>query len=152
MFRRWNKDFYFFKDHDVRTKLFFESTQNQCCFNVKFQRWFNVDKLPLFRHWNTVISSTFIQRFYFFKDRVIRTKLFLKSTQNQCCFNVEFYRWVNVDKSTLNQRGCHVDRRRDVISTYIKVESMSSVCWERACSKILLLTISSSNIVTHANG
>ena len=59
----------------------------------------------------------------------MRTKLFLESTQNQRCFNVEFYRWINVDKSTLNQRGYHVDWRRDVISTYIDVESTLSVCW-----------------------
>ena len=60
----------------------------------------------------------------------MRTKLLLKSTQNQRCFNVEFYQWINVDKSTLNQRGYHVDQRRDVISTYINVESTLSVCWE----------------------
>ena len=53
--------------------------------------------------------------------------MFLESTQNQRCFNVEFYRWINVDKSTLNQRGYHVDRRRDVISTDINVEPMLSV-------------------------
>ena len=60
----------------------------------------------------------------------MRTKLFLDSTQNQRCFNVEIYRRINVAKSTLNQRGYHVDRRRDVISTYINVESMLSVCWD----------------------
>ena len=60
----------------------------------------------------------------------MRTKLFLESTQNQHCFNVEIYRWINVDKLTLNQRGYHVDWRRDVISTYINVESTLSVCWE----------------------
>ena len=43
--------------------------------------------------------------------------MFLESTQNQRCFNIEFYRWINVDKSTLNQRGYHAHRRRDVIST-----------------------------------
>ena len=59
----------------------------------------------------------------------MRTKLFLESTQNQRCFNVEFYRWINVDRSTLNQRGYHVDQRRDVISTYINAESTLSVCW-----------------------
>ena len=58
----------------------------------------------------------------------MRTKLFLESTQNQRCFNVEIYRRINVDKSTLNQRGYHVDRRRDVISPYINVESTLSVC------------------------
>ena len=109
--------------------MFLESTQNQRCFNVKFRRWFNVDKLMLFRRWNTVIFSTLISRFYIFKHHDIRTKLFLGSTQNQRCFNVEFYRWINVDKSTLNQRGYHVDRRRDVISTYTNVESTLSVCW-----------------------
>ena len=53
----------------------------------------------------------------------IRTKLFLESTQNQRCFNVEFYQGINVDKSKLNKRGSHVERRRDVISTDINVES-----------------------------
>ena len=62
----------------------------------------------------------------------MRTKLFLESTQNQRCFDVEFYRRINVDKSTCNQRGYHVDRRRDVISTYINVESTLSVCWDSA--------------------
>ena len=55
--------------------------------------------------------------------------MFLESTQNQRCFNVEFYGWINVDKSTLNQRGYQVDRRHDVTSTYINVESTLSVCW-----------------------
>ena len=55
--------------------------------------------------------------------------MFLESTQIQRCFNVDFYRWINIEKSTLNQRGYHVDRRRDVISTYINVESTLSVCW-----------------------
>ena len=59
----------------------------------------------------------------------MRTKLFLEPTQNQRCFNVEIYRRINVDKSTLNQRGYYVDRRRDVISTYINVQSTLSVCW-----------------------
>ena len=53
----------------------------------------------------------------------MRTKLFFNSTQNQRYFNVELYRWIKFDKSTLNQRVYHVDRRRDVISTYINVES-----------------------------
>ena len=55
--------------------------------------------------------------------------MFLESTQNQRCFNVEFDRGINVDKSTLNQRGYHVERRRDVISTYINVQSTLNVCW-----------------------
>ena len=59
----------------------------------------------------------------------MRTKLFLESTQNQCCFNAEIYRRINFDKSTFNQRGYYVDRRRDVISTYINVQSTLSVCW-----------------------
>ena len=58
----------------------------------------------------------------------MKKKLFLDSTQNQCCLNVRFYRWINVGKSTLNQRGYHVDRRRDVISTYMNVESTLSLC------------------------
>ena len=60
----------------------------------------------------------------------MRTKLFLESTQNQRCFNVEIYRQINVDKSALNQCGYHDDRRHDVISTYINVESTLRVCWE----------------------
>ena len=60
----------------------------------------------------------------------MKTKLFLKSAQNQHCFNVEIYRRINVDKSTLNQHGYHVHRRRDFISTYINVDSTLSVCWE----------------------
>ena len=59
----------------------------------------------------------------------MRTKLFLESTQNQRCFNVEIYRRINGYKWTLNQRGYHVDRRCDVIATYINVESTLSVCW-----------------------
>ena len=54
--------------------------------------------------------------------------MFQESTQNLRCLNIEIDRWINVDKSTLNQRGYHVDQRRDVISTYINVESMLSVC------------------------
>ena len=60
----------------------------------------------------------------------MRTKLFLESTQNERCFNVEKYRRINVDKSTLNQGGYHVNRRRDVISTYINIESTFSICWK----------------------
>ena len=59
----------------------------------------------------------------------MRTKLFLESTQNQRRFNVEIYRRINVDKLMSNQRGYKVDRRRDVISTYINVESTLSVYW-----------------------
>ena len=39
----------------VKDNGFLESTQNQRCFNLKFQRWFNFDKLTLFRCWNTAI-------------------------------------------------------------------------------------------------
>ena len=102
----------------MRIKLFLESTQNQHCFNVKFWRWFNVDKLTFFWRWNMVIFSTLILRFYFFKHHNVKTNLFLESTQNQ-----------SSNKSTFNQRRYHVDRRRDVISTYINVESMLNVCW-----------------------
>ena len=60
----------------------------------------------------------------------IGKKMFLESTQNKCCFNVEFYRQINFDKSTLNQHGIHVDYHRDVISIYINLESTLSVSWE----------------------
>ena len=43
---------------NIKRKMLLWSTQNQCCFNVKFGRWFNVDKVMLFRCWNTVIFST----------------------------------------------------------------------------------------------
>ena len=108
----------------MRTKLFLESTQNQRCFNVKFRRWFNVDKLTLFRRWNTVIFSTMIGRFSFFKHDDMRTKLFLESTQINVVSTLKYVdvstltnrRWINVDItltdvatlfqhiSTLNQR------------------------------------------------
>ena len=68
--------------------------------------------------------------------------MFLESTQNQRCFNVEFYRWIKVDKSTLNQRGYHVDWPCDVISTYVNVESTLSVYWD---AMIILTFILSSN-------
>ena len=35
-----------------------------------------------------------------------------------------------VFRINLNQRGYHVDRRSDVISTYINVESTLIVCWD----------------------
>ena len=35
----------------------------------------------------------------------------------------------------LNQRAYHVDRRRDVISTYINIESTLSVCWVKIIAK-----------------
>ena len=114
---------------NIITKLFLESTPNQRCSNVKFRCWFNIDKLTLF---DVEIRLSF-QRCYkdfIFSRIMIWEQMLLKSTQNQRCFNVEFYRWINVDKSTLNQRGYHVDQRRDVISTYINVESTLSVCWE----------------------
>ena len=72
----------------------------------------------------------------------MRTKLFLESTQNQRCFNVEIYRQINVDKSRWNQRGYYVDQPRDVISTYINVESTLSVCWEGCGIEILESNIS----------
>ena len=57
----------------------------------------------------------------------MRAKLFVKSTQNQRFFNIEFYQWIKVHKSMLNQRGYHVDWRHDVISTDINVQSKLSV-------------------------
>ena len=77
----------------------------------------------------------------------MRTKLLLESTQNQRCFNIEIYRRINVDKSTLNQRRYQVDRRRDVISTYINVESTLSVCWEKSENVLLILTVNYRKIV-----
>ena len=48
---------------------------------------------------------------------------------------------MNVDKSTLNQRGYHVDWRRDVIPTYINVESTLSVYWVLAFLCLYLITV-----------
>ena len=64
--------------------------------------------------------------------------MFLGSIQNQRCFNVEIYRRINFDKSTLNQYGYHVDRRGDVISTYVNIESTLSVCWETVNKNAIL--------------
>ena len=58
----------------------------------------------------------------------MRTNLFLESIQNQRCFNDGLPRLISVDKWTLIQHGYHVDRRRDVISTHINVESTFSFC------------------------
>ena len=41
-----------------RTKLVLVSTQNHRCFNVKFWCCVNVDKMTLFRRWNTAICLT----------------------------------------------------------------------------------------------
>ena len=120
-----------FQAPSYKNKIVFRVNLKSTLFNVKFRLWLKVDKLTLFRRWNMIIFSTLIERFWFFKHDDMRTKLFLESTQNQRCFNVEIYRRINVDKSTLNQRGYYVDRRRDVISTYINVESTLSVCWVR---------------------
>ena len=68
----------------------------------------------------------------------MRTKLFLESTQNQRCFEDEFCRWINADKSTLNQPGYHVDQHRHVIWTYINIESTLSVCWVSLFQNITL--------------
>ena len=70
----------------------------------------------------------------------MKTNFFLESTQNQRCFNVEFYQWINVDKWTLNQRVYHVDQLRDVISTYINIESTLSVWWKLVPKNSMLTT------------
>ena len=64
-----------------------------------------------------------------FQARWYENKIVFRVNPNQRCFNVEIYQQINVDKSTLNQRGYHVDRRPDVISTYINVKSTLSPCW-----------------------
>ena len=86
----------------VKDNSFLESTQNQRCFNIKFRRWFNVDKLTFFRRWNTVIFLMLIWRIVIFQASWYMNKIaFLEPAQNQRCFNVEFRRWFNVDKLTL---------------------------------------------------
>ena len=47
-----------FKALWYKNKIVLESTQNQRFLIVKFRRWFNVDKLTLFRIWNTCTFST----------------------------------------------------------------------------------------------
>ena len=74
------------------------------------------------------------------KHHYIRKNFFLESTQNQRCLNVEFDLGINVEKSTLNQRGYHDYRRRNIISIYINVESTLSVLWVNL-SSILLLSV-----------
>ena len=95
--------------------------------------------MTLFPRWNTVTLSTL--RFWFFKHHDIRTKLFLESTQNERCFNVEFDQWTNVYKSKLNIRGYHVDQSRDVISTYTNVETTSGVCWDTFRSSVFQISV-----------
>ena len=53
-FQRWYKDFNFSNFMIEEQNCVLESTQNKRCFNVNFQRWFNIDKLTLFRHWINV--------------------------------------------------------------------------------------------------
>ena len=95
--------------------------------------------MTLFPRWNTVTLSTL--RFWLFKHHDIRTKLFLESTQNQRYFNVEFDQWTNIDKSTLNIRGYHVDQSRDVISTYTNVETTLGVCWDTFRSSVFQISV-----------
>ena len=89
----------------VKDNSFLVSIQNQPCFNVKFRRWCNVDKLT-FRRWNTVIFLMLIWRFLIFQTSRYMNKIaFLESAQNQRCFRVKFRRWFNVDKLTLFRRS-----------------------------------------------
>ena len=98
-----------------RTKFVLVSTQNHCCFNVKFWCSFNVDKMTLFRRWNTVISWTLISTLQFLKHYIIRTKMVLWSTQNQRCFNVKFH----VDLMLINWHCFDVEIRLS-FQCYIK--------------------------------
>ena len=81
----------------VKDNSFLESNQNQRCFNVKFRRWFNVDKLTLFRRWNTVIFNVDI-KILIFQTWYMNKIAFLESSQNQHCFNVNF----DVDLTLIN--------------------------------------------------
>ena len=65
----------------------------------------------------------------FNKPCKLSPKLLLESTQNRCCFTVEFNIESTLTMSSI-QRWYHVDQCRDVISGYIIVESSLSVCWE----------------------
>ena len=121
----------------MRTKLFLESTQNQRCFNVKFRRWFNVDKLTLFRRWNTVIFSTMIGRFSFFKHDDMRTKLFLESTQINVVSTLKY-----VDVSTLtNRRWINVDITLTDVATLFQHISTLNQRWVFAGTLLFLSSI-----------
>ena len=37
--------------YNIRTKMLYVLTQTQRCFNVNFQRWFNVDKMTSIQRW-----------------------------------------------------------------------------------------------------
>ena len=78
-------------------------------------------------------------KLFFTKHHDIRTHLILETTQNQHCFSAEFYRWVNVEKSTSNQRGYHVGQRHNGISAYINAESTLNVCWEEEWLKKVMM-------------
>ena len=106
------------------------STQNQRCFNVKFRRWYNVDKLTLLKRWNavilsTVIFSSFIRLSYLFtvicfirlsfQVSWYKKHLFLEWTK---IFNLHVRGWINIDKWTLSQSEYHVVQHSHVVSVY----------------------------------
>ena len=91
----------------VKDNSFLESTQNQRCFNVKFPCWFNVDKLTLFRRWNTVghLFNVDIKILIFQTSWHMNKIDFLESAQNQRCSSVKLRRWFNVNKLTFFRRS-----------------------------------------------
>ena len=113
--------------------------------NKKKNAW-RRNSLILTCHHNFNIGSTWWlccynigTKLFFTKHHDIRTHLILETTQNQHCFSAKFYRWVNIEKSTLNQRGYHVDQRHNGISTYVNAESTLSVCWEEEWLKKVMM-------------
>ena len=69
-----------------------------------------------------------------------------KSTLFQCWIWLMNQRWqIDVESMWI---GYHVDRRRDVISTYINVESTLSVCWERTLKETDMIWKNFQNIRT----
>ena len=69
-----------------------------------------------------------------------------KSTLFQCWIWLMNQRWqIDVESMWI---GYHVDRRRDVISTYINVESTVSVCWERTLKETDMIWKNFQNIRT----
>ena len=90
------------------------STQNQRCFNVKFLRWFNIDKLTLKYGYlfNVDIkilifqASRYKSKIYFWcqpKINVVSTSNFDVdlTLKNWCCFIVEYGYLVNVNINAL---------------------------------------------------
>ena len=107
---------------------FLVSPQNQRCYNVKFWRWFNVDKLTLFRRW----------KYGYLLNVDIKTLVFQASWyKNKIAFRVNpkstlFQRWVlwmkqcwQIDvESTWISRWPTSRRYIDIYQRWINIECL----------------------------